>query len=226
MNWKELFYKPLKIKGDSNNILLWGCIHAHHDPVHWESPIWHRRGYKSALDHAEGLVKKWNEKANNETIGFLLGDTMFGQGGADKFINLLEQLSFKNLYICGGNHFSGFHQTFKLCKENVYYLEDKSVIFCPNYFEAFINGQAVALGHYPILSWNGQAKGSIHFFSHVHGSLDESQLGRDYLKQCKCIEVSVEKNPYPISFAESLELVKDKPNFAPDHHTSDIHNPF
>ena len=230
MCWKDLFYKPLKIAAKPENVLYWGCLHANHDPIHWSEPIWHRRGYKSALEQHKGLIDNWNKKANDNTIGFLLGDIMFGQGRAKEFWSILRQLKFYDLYVMSGNHFAGFHQAFKENPENYNYIDsnlDKKVIFVPNYLELIVNGQPVVCSHYPILSWNGQSKGSIHLYSHVHGNLNKSELGLLYKNTCKrAIEVSVEEQPFPINFNEVLDKVKGQPFYSPDHHDSKTQNPF
>lgn len=223
---KDLFYKPLKIKGDPNNILLQGCLHYNHDPV-WENPIWNQRGYKSAKDHNEGRINNWNAKADQDSIGILLGDNFFGQGGAEGFKNLLRRLNFKTLYLCAGNHFAGFWQLLNECKENIYEFENKTVIFCPNYFEAFINGKPVVCSHYPVLSWNGQSKGSYMLFAHVHGRLKDSKVGRMYLESgAKCLEVSVEVNPFPLTFTEITRILEKREPVSFDHHGKDTKNPF
>src|SRR6478736_1102028 len=161
MNWKDTFYKPLKIKNNPHDILVWGCIHHSHDPIHWEDPIWNQRGYKSAKECDDGLISNWNSRANNDnTIGFLLGDNCFGNGGADKFKNLLRRLNFKEIYCCAGNHYAAWWQLFEEAEGNEYILDGvKKITFMPNYFEAFINGKPVVCSHYPLISWNGQGGG-------------------------------------------------------------------
>jgi len=228
MTLKEKLYKPLKILNEDTNILFWGCTHINHNP-RWDNPIWKQRGYNSADNHKDGVIKNWNQKANEETDGVLLGDVMFGGGGADEFFNILNRLRFKNLYIQAGNHFAGFHQALELTDENGDYNfnENKKVIFLSNYFEAFVNGQPIAFSHYPILSYNGQAKGAFHLFSHVHGNLGKSKIGKAYLDSgVKAYEVSVEKNPSPINFSELKKIMRDRENVSFDHHSAETQNPF
>jgi calcineurin-like phosphoesterase family protein len=224
-NLKDLFYKPVKVKADPKEVLFWGCLHANHDPK-WKVPLWKMRGFDSVLDHRETLIQRWNEVANENTVGFLLGDTMFGAGGKEAFEELLNRLSFKTLYLPAGNHYAGWHQSFSGVDENVLDLGGKQVVFTPNYFEAFVNGQAVCLSHYPVLSWNGQGGGSYMLYSHVHGTLVKSELGRLYKNsKMKCYEVSVEENDYPINFADLRKFMDKQNGSAPDHHGKDTQNP-
>lgn len=223
---KELFYKPIKVRGNPDNILFWGCPHIHHDPK-WENPLWEMRGFESVEEHDETLIDHWNFRANDSTIGFILGDIMFGKGGQRAFEDILDKLNFSELYICSGNHTAGFRQSFESIEGNILYLGNKKVIFCPNYFEAFINGQSVVMSHYPILSFNGMGGGSWALFSHVHGTLEKSEIGRLYKNSgLKCYEVSVEENPFPVTFAELQRFMVDKNGESVDHHGKNTQNPF
>ena len=228
MTIKEKFYKPFRISEKEEDILFWGCTHFNHDP-RWSDPIYNQRGYNSAEECTDGLINKWNSKASYKTVGFLLGDIMFGKGGAETFFHLLDRLQFRELYICAGNHFAGFHQALELTDESGdYYLNsEKKIIFCPNYFEAFVNGIPACLAHYPILSFNGQAKNAIHLFSHVHGNLEKSDIGKAYMNSgVRSYEVSVEKNPYPINLKELKAVMKNKSGATFDHHCATTQNPF
>lgn len=220
MTIKEKFYKPFRVSEKEENILFYGCLHNGHDPA-WENPIWKMRGFNSAKECDEALINGWNKKSNYNTIGFLLGDTMFGYGGAERFLKLLDRLNFKELYLLGGNHVSGFHQALNLTDENGDYFlnSEKKVIFCPNYFEAYVNGQFICFSHYPILSFSGQGKGAWMCFSHVHGRLKDSEVGRAYLNSgAKVFEVSVEENSCPINFKELKAVMKNKKGASFDHH--------
>lgn len=126
-----------------------------------------------------------------------------------------------------GNHYAGWRQIFEHCQENIYKINDnKKVIFVPNYLEAFVNGHPVVMSHYPILSWNGQGKGSFMLYAHVHGSLQKSELGRLYQKTTKSLEVSVDVNKYPLDFSEVRAALENKKIKQVDHHGSETQNPF
>jgi len=226
MSWKELFYKSIKVKARDEDILFIGCIHRGHDP-NWETPIWKLRGYNSAKECDDGIVERWNSKANDNTIGFLLGDNVFGNDGLDTIKDLFKKLKFKQAFVMGGNHTSGFKQLLEECEENIYRFDDKEVILTPNYLEAFINGQSVVMSHYPILSFNGQAKASICLYCHVHGNLGKSEVGKAYINSgVRAYEVSVEVNPFPPNFADIKRIMKDKAAVSFDHHDSNTQNPF
>ena len=59
---------------------------------------------------------------------------------------------------------------------------------------------------------------SYHIFSHVHGNLNRSELGRLYLKTGLNYEVSVENCPSPITFGELRAEIRKRVQSSPDHH--------
>lgn len=226
MSWKELFYKPIKVKALDENILFYGCIHHNHDPK-WETPIWKTRGYNSAKECDDGIINNWNSKANENTIGFLLGDTVFGDNGLATIKALLARLNFKELWMMPGNHPSGYKQLLEECDDNVYRFDNKTVYLVPNYLEAFINGKSVVMSHFPILSYNGQSKGSYMLHAHTHNNLSRSKLGKAYQESgIRVYEVSVENNPFPPNFREIKNLLEAKPPVSVDHHDNSTQNSF
>jgi calcineurin-like phosphoesterase family protein len=226
---KGLFYLPVRVNAKNHEILFWGCLHWHHDPK-WDNPIWKRRGFESVQEHDEAIVNNWNSKATNRTTGFLLGDNVFGYGGEVEFKKLMSRLNFRRLFIMSGNHQAGWKQVFESLKDNTYYVDgsySKEVFFVPNYLEAYVNGQPIVCCHYPVLSWNGAGKGSWMLFSHVHGSLSNSELGRMYLDKGGCnLEVSVEATKHPLTYGEIRDIMKNKSKFNTDHHKENVSTPF
>jgi calcineurin-like phosphoesterase family protein len=217
---KDVFYKPVKITAKDHDVLFQGCMHYGHDPK-WENPIWKLRGYNSSFEHDEGLIQNWNKKANANTIGFLLGDTIFGHNADERLLSLFRRLDFKELYILPGNHQAGYKQLLERVQDNILLpgaSEYKKVHFVPNYLEAVVNGQAIVMCHYPILSFNGMAKGAYHLYAHVHGNLGRSELGRLYQNTGLTYEVSVENCPSPITFGELRAEMRKKVQSTPDHH--------
>jgi calcineurin-like phosphoesterase family protein len=223
---KGLFYLPVRVEAKNHEILFWGCLHYGHDPQ-WEVPIWKRRGFNSSEEHDEGIIRNWNSKATDKTVGFLLGDTMFGFGGEEKFKKLMSRLNFSRVFIMSGNHAAGWKQAFESLKDNTLYVDgkyNKEVIFVPNYLEAYVNGQPIVMSHYAIASWNGQGKGSWMLHSHSHGSLYGTDLG-NILYKAKIMDVGVERHPFPATFGE-IKSNFNNPVVSFDHHNSKTENPF
>lgn len=78
-NIKDLFYKPLKINDKEDNIFFWSDLHDGHD----RDFIYKPRGFNNVSESHYELIKRWNEKINDSSTVFHLGDIIFGN-----FINL------------------------------------------------------------------------------------------------------------------------------------------
>lgn len=63
-------------------------------------------------------------------------------------------------------------------------------------------------------------------YSHVHGNLEKSELGRMYVKTGRNMEVSVEKCPSPVNFKEIQVFMENREIASPDHHDKLTQNPF
>ena len=216
---KDLFYKSVKINSTDHDVLFWGCMHYGHDPK-WDVPIWKTRGYDSSMQHDEGLIYNWNKKAGASTIGFLLGDTIFGHNADERLISLFTRLDFKELYVLPGNHQAGYKQLIERVQDNILLptaSEYKQVHFVPNYLEAVVNGQTIIMNHYAQATWNGQHKGAWHLHSHSHGNLYKSELGK-LLYKSKTMDVGVEVCSEPISFAELRAKFRGYDQITFDHH--------
>ena len=216
---KDLFYKSVKINSTDHDVLFWGCMHYGHDPK-WDVPIWKTRGYNSSFEHDEGLILNWNKKAGASTIGFLLGDTIFGHMADERLISLFNRLDFKELYVLPGNHQAGYKQLLERVQDNILLpaaSEYKQVHFVPNYLEAVVNGQTIIMNHYAQATWNGQHKGAWHLHSHSHGNLYKSELGK-LLYKSKTMDVGVEVCSEPISFAELRAKFRGYDQITFDHH--------
>jgi len=232
MNKENYFWKPLKIEGRPNKTFVWSDTHFGHKCENWDEPLWKKRGFKSVEEHDEGLISNWNETVSNEDDVFHLGDIMFGANAEERLDKILFRLNFKRLFLMGGNHHAGYKQLFDKSGvergvfERYGFLMGKFVYFIPNYFEIFCGGQPFVLSHFPVLSFNGQAKGSIMVFGHCHGSLKNSELGAQYLKEAKAEEVCFESHSHPVSFQYLIDKFKNRDNVTYDHHDQHTNNPF
>lgn len=223
----DYFYKPIEL--ETENILFTSDLHLGHK----KEFLYGKRGFDNIEDHDRFVVEKWNECADNETVGFSLGDILFGYDGHSRLLSVLEHLNFKTLYMMSGNHHAGFKQliqeTYDQTGSNVLDLGHKEVIFVPNYLELIVKGdkersrEVFVLSHYPILSYNGQAKSIIHLFGHVHRSLGNSEIGSSYELKGKVLEVTVENQlringGKPFSFDDIIKIMGQRESVSYDHH--------
>lgn len=222
---KFLFYKPLKVEHDPNNILFWSDTHFGHRCESWELPLWKARGFSSFEEHDEALIQRWNERANQQTIFFHLGDFIFGYDSIQRMKDILNRVFFDTLYIMPGNHCSGWKQHFEQQHSNIWHINNKKVIFLPNYVETYINKQPIVLSHFPIVSFNGQGKGSWMLHGHCHGNLKRNPIG-EFLYKAKILEVCIETSPFPSTFKSVESHMLEKENVTFDHHNQLVKNPF
>ena len=223
---KFLFYKPIKIDTLAKNVCFWSDTHFGHKCEHWDNPLWRMRGFDSVEDHDEQLVSRWNTKCNSDSVVFHLGDFIFGQNAEERFMKFLDRLNFNTLYVMPGNHNSGWRQAFERQAKNVLYLNNsKSVYFIPNYIEVIANEQPIVLSHYPLASFNGQARGSWMIHGHCHSNLYKKEIG-SILYKAKIFDIGIENSPYPKTF-EDLKIMFDQKDIITfDHHDQHTQSPF
>jgi len=215
---KYLFYRPIKINEPPEKVFFWSDTHFNHLCQHWAVPLWKARGFSSVEEHNEGLIQRWNSKVTDQDIMFHLGDFVFGYNSSETFKEILNRVNFSTLYVMPGNHNSGWKQVFEEQKQNVWKINsNKKVIFIPNYAEVTIENKMVVLSHYPIISFNGQSKGSYCLYGHVHGNLAKNELGKLY-KQARTLEVCVETQPTPISMKDVNKLFENTSSVTFDCH--------
>lgn len=209
------------LKFSNEKIFFFSDFHKNHD----RDFLYPKRGFKNIQEHDTALINNWNSKVDNNSIVFLLGDSVVGAGknSEESFVQLLINLNYKEIYIMPGNHFAGYRSLFN----NSPYLIDKFyrikadikgnngrfINLIPNYYEIIVNGVLCCLSHYPIYSWNMASKNSYLIHGHTHNNI------KNHLKG-KIIDVGPESiGNSPISFGEIKEIMDKKETFSPDHHS-------
>lgn len=220
---------PLKFSRErADKIFFWSDLHIKHA----KSFILEPRGFKTAEEAENTLIERWNSKISNDCAVFHLGDFVVGAGdkGKEALLSFLRRVNFSEVYLCRGNHGSGWDQLFTECLKHQYINEDYSVWFgldgsnskvvklIPNYYEIAIGGQMVVLSHYPILSFNGASKNSFHLSGHCHNNLSKIPWLRDNYLNRRVMDIGVEAQPYPLSFTEIVKILGNRPKAEIDHH--------
>lgn len=209
---KFMYYSPLLVKCDDEKVLFWSDTHFGHLCERWDVPLWRMRGFSSVDEHDQTLIERWNSVACDESIAFFLGDFIFGPNTIQRFEKIVNELKFKTLHMMPGNHCSGWKQHFEnnASTHGAWNLSDsKRIIFVPNYIEAVVNKQPIVMSHYPLASFNGQAKGAWMVHGHCHGKLYHSTTMQNLYK-AKIIDVGVENSPSPITFGGLKTFFKDR----------------
>lgn len=122
------------------------------------------RPFETVEENNAELIKRWNSKVTNADHVYILGD-VGKRGFANMHPECISQLK-GNKHLILGNHDDvsdlRIRQLFQeICdyKEITDFVDNKSA--------------KLVLSHYPILNWNGQHKGTIHLYGHLHNTNEE-----------------------------------------------------
>ena len=123
------------------------------------------------------IRRNWNEIVDPDDEVYHLGDVYLnrikgGNASADNVNSFLGSLN-GHKYVVLGNHDD----------PNDYILKSHFTILPPNY-EVKYEDKRIVLSHYPMRAWNGSFGGSLHFFGHTHGLLENTQQSMDVGVDC------------------------------------------
>ena len=113
------------------------------------------------------LINNWNNAVNADDCVYILGDLTWKNSTG---LEVLMQLKGRKFLILGNHD--------KPSEEMRAYFE-----WIKDYAVIEDNDETVVLFHYPIASWYGQFRNSVHLFGHVHGNRDY-ELFMKYLEMC------------------------------------------
>lgn len=143
------------------------------------------------LENDELLVTNWNHRVcNNDTV-FILGDiARLGTNKDNEYAcSIISKLKGNKIWIVGNHDTKGLkdNRVKQLFTEICDYKE-----ITDNY-----NGinHNIVLSHYPILFWNGQHKGWIHLYGHLHNS-DEEKVFQECLEKVNDYFIDKEMKGY------------------------------
>lgn len=177
------------MKWNMSNIWFTSDQHFFHNNIIHLS----KRPFSSIEEMNDALIDNFNSVVKSGDQVYHLGDFSF----ADK-----EQTTkiFNRLNKCQHHLIRGNHDKDQVEKLPWNWVKD--------YYELKINGSKFVLFHYPIQSWNGAYRGSIHLHAHSHHKIGSKNLRR--------VDVGVDGpgfNYTPISIDYILELIKNVPDF-------------
>ncbi|CAM6054964.1 unnamed protein product [Sphagnum tenellum] len=136
----------------------------------------------------DALLQRWNEVVKPKDTIWVLGDFTFrhAKGSVLPFYSQLNGVK----HLVRGNHDNA--EVLGLPWESV-----------SDYKELNIDGKKLVLSHYPMRSWNGMYRGSIHLYGHEHGNLEDFN---------NCCDVGVDSwNFYPTSLPQVLDRIGNLP---------------
>lgn len=217
----------LRIRGGDGgrfpNVFITSDTHYNHKNIchgttNWrtkdgQKPTKSTRDFVTVEDMNETIINGINKTVGQEDILILAGDVAFQ--GADSVHKFLDRIVCQNLYLVFGNHD-------KEILENEMGLRSRfKDVF--SYMRLSIGGtHRFIIQHYPIVSWHGLNKGTMHLFGHVH--LPPSKR----FGPGRCMDIGFdghpESRPYHImnECVPLLEKREIRSWFTDDHHTEEI----
>ena len=145
------------------------------------------RPFRSVEAMNEQLIKSINERVGTNDTLWILGDVSY-RIGREEAEALLRQINCNDLRLVRGNHDKDWSDS------------DLFAEIC-DYKELKLDGRRVCLMHYPIASWNGMHRGSVHLHGHSHNGPDYNLA--NVMGERLLWDVGVDANNYaPISWEE------------------------
>ena len=200
-------------------------FHLNHNPK-WETPIWKMRGFSSATDMTDGIIRSVNDTVRWNDILFFLGDFCLNTT-LSQFEELLSRFACQNIYMLLGNHPNPHYKNVYLPmvrkilgesympESEIFPLRYKNVIYIGHYAEVILNGQFVVLSHYALRSWNQMKHGSWCLHGHEHGAVMESSPNDI---TTKILDVAWDTFKWPLSFSEISIIMSKKQVKSVGHH--------
>jgi len=150
------------------------------------------RPFETVKEMDETLLKNWNAAVGKQDTVYILGDLFFRNAtSADEY---LRQMKGKKHLILG-NHDKDWKKRVNLT----------------DYFESVLQmaeitdgAHKITLCHYPMMSWNGIAKGSYMIHGHIHNNTHADYFAL-IRKMPNLLNAGVEINGFkPVSFKELI----------------------
>ena len=182
--------------------------HFHHQNIlHKYCPERGKR-WKSVEEMNQGLIDLWNSRVDKNDIVYHLGD--FTLTTRVELIDpILEQLNGR-IRLVRGNHDKWLRRL-----DDLKHADKFDWVRQYNKENFTVDGRSyeIVMMHFPFLSWDGSARGSIHVHGHAHGGNDHLNRGT------KRIDVGVDAEHTlmgPISLDLVVKISLD--GNATDHH--------
>ena len=190
--------KIIELKYNSNDVNLFFTSDTHF----WHSNIikYCNRPFMDIEEMNEEIIKRWNDKIENDDLVFHLGDFAFC--GPSQYKTLLERLNGKITLVLGNPDWRNIKEGY-MSKFNGIYQQ----------LRIKVDYQRIYLNHFPFLCYEGSWRGVWQLFGHVHsgpynngGGLDDPRLKMLLPGQ---YDVGVDNNNFtPISYKELCTKVK------------------
>lgn len=150
---------------------------------------WRSDHFSSLEEMDEVMIENWNERVHPGDMVYHLGDLSFH--GPEETAIILSRLN-GQIFLVKGNHDHKSITKSSLVQQELVWIKDYKRIN-PKINPAGLK-QAIALCHFPMVTWHGSSNGSWMLHGHCHGNLSL---------------------PHPMDIAPRLDVGVDCWNFAP-----------
>ncbi len=193
------------------------------------------RGFASAQEHDDWIIKNWNARVQPEDTVIHCGDFLVGVKDNPKSYceNILKQLN-GNILLIWGNHISGVKQIYReelfrrgWSSLEAYPLTVNKLTFLgnENLFKIKLKDKTrfVFCAHFAHRIWIDSGRGVLHACGHSHGNDGGSN---EDCKIARRLDVGIDKYPNLISINEFLTVMRSKSDEILDHHTKNTNPSF
>lgn len=132
-----------------------GDMHLYHT----NALAYDNRPFLTAEANNEAIIERWNEQVNISDHTYILGD--ISNANVTRTMEVLKQLN-GSFTLLTGNHDQKFlkNRDFRNMFREICYYKNVDLP----------NNKQLILCHYPIMAFDGQFRGNIHLYAHVHNS--------------------------------------------------------
>lgn len=209
------------------NIFFFSDPHYNHSNIcrattNWTDAEDMTRDFKS-LEHMNNtIVYSINSMVGENDIVFCLGDWSFG--GFDKIEEFRSRIACKNIHLVLGNHDEHLERNKNDVRKlfsSVNHYVNLDLRRPSTKTKGMVDKYKMVLCHFPIASWDGMEKGSMHLHGHTHLPKDlKVSAGR-------AIDVGMDGNDMQVySLDDIIRLIKHRPHkklcLPTDHHEREL----
>ncbi len=159
-----------------------------------------RRPWNNVAEMNAALIANINERVAPTDTLYILGDVSH-LVRPDQVARLVGGIACQHVHLIRGNHDAE--------------LDEGLFESVRDYAEIRYSGQKLMLMHYPLMTWNGIYRGTLHLHGHIH-SRGEDYNARNRAQGYHRYDVGVDANGYrPVSFKEIAAFFKGAPLVTP-----------
>jgi calcineurin-like phosphoesterase family protein len=126
-----------------------------------------QRPFDSVAEMNDALIENWNARVQHDDIVYVLGDMFFCDVSAAR--GIMHRLHGTKRLVLGN------HDKLIRAEPSLQKLFDKIL---PDLHAETIQGHAVVMCHYPLLTWHKSGKGAFMLHGHTHGRITHGSVRR------------------------------------------------